>query len=518
MLFAFLTFALVGQLPAERNHLKPTDFQPLTSLPWKKDGATMESALDAIFRETNSDVRARVLAEYLHFIPVAELGKAFDICISLEGTQTPTELVRSFLPIWAKRDPVGCWKRTKSLFHLVGIESDWMDFDSWKDRDAITVPDLRAIRASSYWLTRDALLGFPAGVEKSSLPEQERLRLLREFANTWFDAFATWPRTTQREFRFPMILEESLWPGKVLEAPLDQLRDATPDTFSGDGVKFEIALRRCLQAEPKSAPAIVKKAGETKLPPQNGEAEGRIAGPSTELLVLWAQADLDGMIRWAESQDAQVSNLAVTVRAFLMSRVDAATRERWLAQVKLKDGEDNDGKLEALLLGWAEWDLLPGLDAALATNELETIEEICVMAPVGPFGGGPPNAAHYNLGMIKQFDASRLPKVMRDDHYPNWEEIMEVWGDIDIGEAAQYGLDFMLRNRYVPRENLIRLFSGDDKYAVDGNMIDRTFCALRVWAVVRPKEMKTWIATLPDKRMRTALTWLSEHPWGGLGR
>jgi len=174
--------------------------------------------------------------------------------------------------------------------------------------------------------------------------------------------------------------------------------------------------------------------------------------------------------------------------------------------------------METLLLGWAEWDLLPGLDAALATNELGMIEVMSVMAPVGPFGGGPANAAHYNLGLIKQFDASRLPKVMRDDHYPNWEEIMEVWGDIDIGEAARYGLDFMLRNRYVPRENLIRLFSGDDKYAVDGNMIDRTFCALRVWAVVRPKEMKAWIATQPDKRMRTALTWLLEHPWGGPGK
>jgi hypothetical protein len=45
-------------------------------------------------------------------------------------------------------------------------------------------------------------------------------------------------------------------------------------------------------------------------------------------------------------------------------------------------------------------------------------------------------------------------------------------------------------------------------------MIDRTFCALRVWAVVKPDEMKKWIATLDDAEMRKALTWLLEHPWG----
>lgn len=45
-------------------------------------------------------------------------------------------------------------------------------------------------------------------------------------------------------------------------------------------------------------------------------------------------------------------------------------------------------------------------------------------------------------------------------------------------------------------------------------MIDRTFCALRTWAVVRPDEMKIWIATLKEKDLRTALTWLVENPWG----
>jgi hypothetical protein len=72
----------------------------------------------------------------------------------------------------------------------------------------------------------------------------------------------------------------------------------------------------------------------------------------------------------------------------------------------------------------------------------------------------------------------------------------------------------MLRTDYAPRENLIKLFSGDDKFASDGDMIDRTFCSLRVWAVVKPREMKAWIGTLQDAEMRKALTWLLQHPWG----
>ena len=45
-------------------------------------------------------------------------------------------------------------------------------------------------------------------------------------------------------------------------------------------------------------------------------------------------------------------------------------------------------------------------------------------------------------------------------------------------------------------------------------MIDRTFCALRVWAVIRPNEMRTWIRILDDEKMRKALTWLLQHPVG----
>jgi hypothetical protein len=95
-----------------------------------------------------------VLGEYLRTIPVEQLGKAFDFCIKLEGTQTPEDLVAFFLKIWAKRDPKGCWKRTKGLFDVVGIGDGWLNYDSWKKRDPITVQNLTAIRGRG--MTRTA--------------------------------------------------------------------------------------------------------------------------------------------------------------------------------------------------------------------------------------------------------------------------------------------------------------------------------------------------------------------------
>jgi hypothetical protein len=73
---------------------------------------------------------------------------------------------------------------------------------------------------------------------------------------------------------------------------------------------------------------------------------------------------------------------------------------------------------------------------------------------------------------------------------------------------------YLRRTNYAPREGVIQFFSGKDIYGGEDGMIDRTFCALRAWAVVRPDEMKKWIATIEDAAMRNALTWLLEKPWG----
>ena len=508
LLIAFLLLAPVVCTMAERNKLKPTDFEPLTSLPWEKPDATIETVLDAIFREPNVSIRYPLLAEYLRTIHVVELNKTFDLCIDLEGTQTPNDLVEFFLPIWAERDPLPCWERTKELFQIVGIDDGWLSYDSWGGRERITVQDLSSIRASRFWLERKALLSFPGGIEKSSLPKEERLQILKEFADVWFKAFASWPGYSRPAPRYSYARGYSdAAPDLVamFSRSVEELRRYVETSNMSRGeAAFMVAARRWLEADPASAPEILKRAKAAKWPPDQHFSDDPV-----ELFIIWAKADLAAMIAWAESLDLGKDDFAIEARGFLMSRVEAGRSERWLAEAKLD--EDN---LHPLLQGWAVWDPKAALDAAVATDDSEIAEEVANFAAYGHWGGAW-NTSHFGLGIIKEFDASRLPERYRNDLFMNWEEIMEVWGEIDIGEAARYGLDFLLRYDYEPRENLLKLFAGDDTFAVDGNMIDRTFCALRVWAVVKPEEMKAWIATQKDAEMRKALTWLLEHPWGG---
>ena len=91
---------------------------------------------------------------------------------------------------------------------------------------------------------------------------------------------------------------------------------------------------------------------------------------------------------------------------------------------------------------------------------------------------------------------------------------MEQWDSMDVAAAAKFGLAYLIRTDYAPRNGLVRFFSGDNIYGGEDGMIDRTFCALRMWAVVRPGEMKEWINTVEDEALRKALFWLVDNPWG----
>ena len=79
--------------------------------------------------------------------------------------------------------------------------------------------------------------------------------------------------------------------------------------------------------------------------------------------------------------------------------------------------------------------------------------------------------------------------------------------------TARFGLRTMLQDKVVPREELIRMYDGREGSSDDA-INDRTFCALRMWAVVKPDEMREWIRTVEGEDMQKALTWLLEHPWG----
>jgi hypothetical protein len=271
-----------------------------------------------------------------------------------------------------------------------------------------------------------------------------------------------------------------------------------------------VAARRWLQAEPAAAPEIIKTMEGLK---RQYEKENYIF-PSQGFLVLWSKLDEHGMIRWANAGDMNNDGVVWDARAFLMSRVDAATRSRWLAQARTPKEDTTPDFIEQ----WGAWDPDRAISTVLLSATSHFGWDMVVRGANGAaYGGGyfTEGDCHWGLEALKNIDFSKLTEDMRGSLNDQWDVMMEQWGDIDIGEAARYGIDFFNKTHYPRREAMMRYFSGENVDGEDTGMVERTMCALRVWAVVRPKEMKDWIATVKDPKLEKALTWLLNHPWGG---
>jgi hypothetical protein len=194
----------------------------------------------------------------------------------------------------------------------------------------------------------------------------------------------------------------------------------------------------------------------------------------------------------------------------LLSEVEKTLRESWLKS--LLDGEDAVKNLGEL----AGWEPRIAMEQSVRLKdtslELQDLVDPCGFGPLGQAY----NTSHFGLGYLDQHGLDHLPDTMKAKlKEPGWFQtcVMERWGDIDVGEAARFGLRTMLKDNLVPKQQLIEMYSGKESGSTDDGIIDRTFCALRVWAVVRPQEMKKWIET-QDADMRPALLWMLENPWG----
>lgn len=489
-----------------RLNWKPTDFQPLYELPWKDDGEPQDvpKIIERIFREPNPEIRYPVLAEYLRKVPMPNFALAFDVAVMLEGTQTPNHLVELMLRIWAERDPQQAWERVQVLVDLVGIENGWLNYDSWTQRPRITVQNLAAIRASPYYLRPYALLSFPAGVEASKVSEAEQARLLKAFGTLWFERFQGWPR--DHELRY-LPNDGVLWG-----------LQATPEEFKKDNPQasgllaeaaFEAGLRRWIWVRKEDGPEIVEYILRKRWPadPATKQSE-RPALISRDFLLSWSQANFDSLLQWQESAQHEHPREAWLARCILMNRFSKKFRDKWMAGIPAEDLEDH-------LYMLAPWLPELAMERAVRMKNDEVIQGVGSAAVYG-FGGGIRNGKHASLGFINSFDLQSLPKELREALSWEWGiTLMELWGEVDVGEAARYGFRFLMQQSWCSKENLMRLFSGDDRFAEDSSMVDRTFCALRVWAVFKPDEMRTWISKQEGAEMRKALTWLLEHPWGG---
>ncbi len=480
-------------LHAQSEDISPLDFQPLTSLPWKTDpGDSFDKQLKRIFLEPDPDIRYPVLAAYLRQIPATDLEAAFDACLQLEGTQCPEGLVAFFLPIWSERDPHKAWKRADPLFQLQ--EHHWLSFDRW-GWEKIAFRNLKAMQESKFWMDPRWLENFLAGLDRSSIPASEKAVLKEAFMARWSPIYASAPSTYPTQDGLDHELEVS----GLLEA-----FEIAPERISAEvhrsiqkkqAAALKVLMRRWLVWKPDKAVLIAAMAEKPEDLP-------------VEFLLLWLHLAPETLTEWAETR-MNFNRPDLRAMGMILSRLDGKKRETRLSQIKEADPD----LWENLLYHWAPWDPQAAMAAAVASKEPSIISQM-PHAMVFGFGRGLPNANRHGLSVFRDFDLSSLPKADKYRIFEDWYILMEHWGIIDLGESARYGLHFLLTTGYAPRGDLIKLFSGDDAFSSDSDMIDRTFCALRMWAVLQPEPMRAWIATQKDADMRKALTWLLEHPWG----
>ena len=217
-------------------------------------------------------------------------------------------------------------------------------------------------------------------------------------------------------------------------------------------------------------------------------------------------------LRVQEPDEEWEAVVRLHVRAWLMPDVDAVTGETWVAQARATAGTRDEGDLLVEFFEtWAQRDPAAALRAAMDLGDGEVLSRVMYAAV---YGARPPhNATHHGLGVLRTFDFSAVTESMRPGYFDAWITIMEQWGDVDIGECARFGVEFLWNEDYADRELILQLLAGDIP-EWDGDVLDRTFCALRAWAMWRPDEMKRWIDGIGDESLRAALTSLHADPGG----
>jgi len=472
--------------------LAAAEFEPLVSLPWKEQpDAPLEAHVERLYRESDEGIRYPVLAAYLRQIPVSQLESAFEHGLRLEGTQRPERFLTFFLPIWAERDPKTAWKRVEPLFDLE--DTDWLSYDSWAN-EKITFRNLGAMRKSSIWVEPRCLENFLGGLSLSKISEAEKMEMRVAFKARWKAIYDSEPseklieRTEDYVLNAEGLLEALVMPQEAVHESIGRADGTNPSAA------VKMLFRRWLVSKPADALLIVSLAERRK-------------ADSDELLMLWHERAPKSFQQWLEAQFL-LPHDQITHFDLLWGHLNEVLRKKWLARNRTTMPESDWAEfLAEIFYQWANWQPEDAMREAIRQTNARAISRVAENAVYG-------HASSRGRRFIRDLDLTRLPAEQRDEMFDEWYILMEAWGDIDIGEAARYGLHFMLATDYAPRENLIKLFSGDDAFGSDSDMIDRTFCALRLWAVLKPDEMRAWIPSQTDPEMRHALTWLLDHPWG----
>ena len=501
---------------AQRNNLKPTDFRPLTELPWTSGELSISSVMEKIYLEPDPEVRYPILLAFWRRLPLEECGKAFELAIRLEGNQCPDHVVALLLHDWAVRDPETAWAKTKSLFRVCGNVADWLDLGHWRTR--VVVGDAQAIQRAPYWLAARVLLSFVDGCPFSDLPAERKTALLDAFRGEWKKRFG---RNYEDYF-----VGVPIWIAATSATDVEAVAKAfewNPVPFTAPEAPLErvpmiirqVHWRRWLAAHPLKVSEVLSDIERVAwfykaTYPQDISTSGKAELPLA-LLLLWKQVSPTTMKDWAMSErNPTHAEAIVHAKAMLMSDVDQTQRSAWLKE--LLKGEAGPENLRII----SEWNMSLAMRSAQLVDSKDVSLSDVVDGSYGPFDIW--NTSHSGCQYLIDHGLDEMTPAVRQKLLggSSWFHctFMEQWGDIDVGEAARYGHKIIMQEPRVDKNEMMAMYSGKLDGDVDDGLVDRTFCCMRAWAVVRPAEMREWIETEKDPTMRQALLWMLEHPWG----
>ncbi|MEA3210902.1 MAG: hypothetical protein QOE70_3959 [Chthoniobacter sp.] len=458
-----------------------------------EDGQRVEAAFKAMLEEPSWAAQHSLIAGFLAELPARDFPSVYAALGRFEKTQVSNYL-EPLLERWAELDPVAAWTVTRPLFEIA-VEGDHF-IDEWAEK-FIPPKDIDAFQASPFWPEPRQLLGFLAGLDRARIPETKKTDLREDFLTHFrarFPEYYLVPNPPSPPSTDTVKDEESYARVReIMEAPLAALPamlKVAAERKNWGAVTW--GLRRWIAEDPKAAPEIMRHA----------------EWQSEEAVRAWAKVDARAALAWFRRHEPEA--LKDYAGRGLIAFVNKKDRSSLLHAVK-KPGKYIDGgewtELEELIAGWAREDPLTALQTALSQYG-PLCYSVCADETVHS----------TSSPRRKALDAIRRIATPVRDQYAYM--IMEHFGDIDVGEAAAYGVDWLQKSKwrvsnYFPttREHFLREWTGNED-PEDGCMDDRTYGCLRKWAICQPEQMKKWIETQRDPGVKAALQWLLAHPNG----
>jgi hypothetical protein len=477
-------------------------------------GRSVNETLRVMLAEPDFAARGSLVSGYFAELPGADFPEALAALGRFEGRQVSSYL-EHLLRWWAVRDPHAALEATKRLIDIaIGGQGHFTD--EWSEK-IVGPKDRHSFEASPIWPEPRQLLSFLAGLKSAELPEAEKASLRAEFASAYLERFADDPEYG----------EEAL---KNRPSSAGGTGESQPSTG------YFARVKEVLAAEPSELPGLLRAAAQRRdaaaflWGARRWIREDGAAGPGAlaiasgdeewghwwkgRIVKAWARRDAGGALAWFRTNRPE--DLKGYAGEGLIAFVDERTRKKLLSGVT-PDEDGGAGDLGQLIAAWSEEDPKRALETALALH--------------GPFFySACADACFTRLDLPSH--QRRVMKVIRGISVPVLDGdffaymMMESWGEVDVGEAAAYGLEWMQRSRsyrhrqhpewtarIVDKKHLVRVWTGLED-PDDGSMDDRTYGCLRKWAVCQPEQMRIFVEREKDPKLRRALVWLLEHPNG----